>query len=159
METLSFVGSGWFVTCVVAVPVVWLLRRGTRRAAVFLVATSVGGSLLNTIVKGAVGRARPVFADPIAIALGKSFPSGHAMGALVCYGAVLVAVLPFMRRGIRTPIVVATGALVATIGFSRVALGVHYLSDVIGGFVLGAAWLLGSVALFNVWRREASEER
>ena len=67
--------------------------------------------------------------------------------------------LPLVRPRARPAVVAATAIWVLLIGFSRLALGVHFLSDVLGGFVLGAAWLLGSVALFEVWREERGRPR
>lgn len=154
MKALSFVGTGVFLFLVVALTAAWFARHNARKRAVFLIVTSIGGSALNSLVKLAVGRARPVFADPITHAFGKSFPSGHATTSFICYGAVVVAVLPFVAPRVRRPLVVAAAVLVVGIGFSRLALGVHFLSDVLGGYVLGAAWLMGSVAVFNVWRQE-----
>jgi undecaprenyl-diphosphatase len=76
------------------------------------------------------------------------------MSSLVCFGALLVVFLPFVPRLWRRATVAGTGALVLAIGLSRLVLGVHFLSDVLGGFVLGAAWLVGSIALFETWRTE-----
>jgi undecaprenyl-diphosphatase len=76
------------------------------------------------------------------------------MGSIIGYGALAVVFLPAVQRRWRPWVVGALATLVALIGFSRIGLGVHYLTDVIGGFVLGAAWLMASVAAFEVWRVE-----
>jgi undecaprenyl-diphosphatase len=76
------------------------------------------------------------------------------MSSLVCFGALVVVFLPFVAPRWRRVAVAGAGVLVLAIGFSRLVLGVHYLSDVLGGYVLGAAWLAGSVALFETWREE-----
>jgi undecaprenyl-diphosphatase len=76
------------------------------------------------------------------------------MSSLICYGALVVVFLPLVPRRGRPWCVAATVVWVLAIGVARLALGVHYVSDVIGGYVLGAAWLLGSVGLFEVWRAE-----
>lgn len=154
MRAVSFTGKPVFLFFAVGLPVLWLFRNGARKLALFLVVVSVGGGLVDTVVKVAVGRPRPTFDEPIATAFGKSFPSGHSMSSLVCYGALLVVFLPLVRPERRGLAVAATVALVAAVGVSRLALGVHFVSDVIGGYVLGAAWLAGSVALFEVWREE-----
>ena len=82
------------------------------------------------------------------------------MSSLVCYGALLVAFAPLMsdrvRRGGHRGAVVL---LVLAIGGSRLALGVHFISDVLGGYVLGAAWLIGSVAAFETWRADRGRRR
>jgi undecaprenyl-diphosphatase len=79
------------------------------------------------------------------------------MSSLITYGAFLLVVLPYVPRVLRRVALVATVVLVLLIGFSRLALGMHYISDVIAGYVFGAAWLLMAVAAFNVWRAERHE--
>jgi undecaprenyl-diphosphatase len=154
MRTVSFFGSTAFLFTIVTAAVLWLLLRRERRLAVFLAAVCAGGALINIAVKAAVGRPRPDLDEPVATALGKSFPSGHSMSSLICFGALLVVFLPFVPRAWRQATVAVTAVLVLAIGFSRMVLGVHFLSDVLGGFVLGTAWLVGSVALFETWRTE-----
>jgi undecaprenyl-diphosphatase len=154
LELLSWLGRpAWLAVVVgVAAGVAW--RRGRHRLTAFLVLTAIGGGLVDSLVKMLVDRPRPVVDHPIATAFGKSFPSGHAMSSLVCYGAVLLAFLPAMRPRMRTLAVAATALLVLAIGSSRLLLGVHFLSDVLGGYVLGLAWLAGAVAAFEIWRVE-----
>lgn len=76
------------------------------------------------------------------------------MQAVVCYGALLLVFRPLLEGRRRTAAIVATATLIALIGFSRLSLGVHYVSDVLGGYVLGAAWLIASVAAFEIWRED-----
>jgi undecaprenyl-diphosphatase len=154
MKGISAVGSptGWWV---ILTPVfLWLLVRRLFRLALFLAVTAIGSSLLNTAVKAVVDRARPHLVDPVAVAAGKSFPSGHAQAATVGCGILVLIFLPVVAKPWRRALFVGAGLVVALIGFSRVALGVHYLSDVIGGIVLGGAWLLAMTAAFSAWRRE-----
>ena len=95
----------------------------------------------------------------MATAHGKSFPSGHSMSSLVAYGALLLVFLPSDPQAQRRVwLAVGAATLVLAIGFSRLALGVHYITDVLGGFVLGAAWLIGSTAIFSIWRMERAAE-
>jgi len=110
-------------------------------------------------VKILVDRPRPVVDHPVATAWGKSFPSGHAMSSTVTYGALLLTFLPVLPGRRRAAAVVATAALVLVIGSSRLILGVHFLTDVIGGYVLGLAWLLGATAAFEIWRVELGGRR
>ncbi len=154
LKILTFFGSPvWFY--VIVIPAVfWVWRGGHVRLAVFLVVTTLGGGLLDTIVKEAVGRPRPSLVDPVATAQGKSFPSGHAMSSTVVYGALLMVFLPVIGRRYRLVVLVGAILLVAAIGFTRLALGVHFISDVLGGFVLGLAWLAVSAAAFSTWRVE-----
>jgi membrane-associated phospholipid phosphatase len=131
------------VVALAAAVALWL--RGQRRTALFVAVTIVGAATLESVTKLLVDRARPVFPDPVAHASGASFPSGHAMTALTAFG-LLVVLVP--RRWRAAALTVAVPA-VAAVGFSRMALGVHYLSDIVGAWLLGAAWLLAVDWFFN----------
>ena len=152
LKVLTFFGSPvWFYVVVIpAAAYVW--RRHHVRLAVFLLVTTFGGGLLDTIVKNVVSRARPSLVDPVATAHGKSFPSGHAMSSTIVYGALLLVFLPVVARRLRPWLIAAAAVLVAAICFSRLALGVHFITDVVGGVVLGLAWLAASTAAFSTWR-------
>lgn len=132
----------------------WFFRRGYWRLATFVVATPLIGGVVSTAVKVLVDRPRPELDEPIARAFGKSFPSGHAMTSTVAYGTLLLAFMPMIPPRWRPRAIAAYVVLVLLISASRLGLGVHYLSDVLGGIVLGAAWLCVSVAAFRIWRRE-----
>jgi undecaprenyl-diphosphatase len=154
MSALSTIGSTPVYLVVFALVVLWLVRSGERRLAVFVAVTVAGSSLLNTIVKVAVHRARPVLPDPVAHARGMSFPSGHAQAAVVAFSVLLIVFLPRMPERWRPVAVVLAVAMVVGIGFSRIALGVHFASDVLAGYALGAAWVVAMTAIFRVWRLE-----
>lgn len=158
LQAVSFLGLPLVLFVVVAFAAGWLWRPGRHRTTLFLVVTSLGGGLVNTLVKALVDRPRPVVDHPVATALGESFPSGHAMGATVAYGALLVAVWPLLGPGARRWARIGTVLLVLAVGTSRLLLGVHFLSDVVGGFVLGSAWLAAAVAAFDAWRRDEAVE-
>ena len=79
------------------------------------------------------------------------------MGSMVCYGALLLVVLPFLPAGVRGAARWVTGAVVAAVGMSRVVLGVHYPSDVLGGWLIGLGWLFLATVLFDRWRLETGE--
>lgn len=142
----------WFV--VMALVAGWLVLRRLHRLALFVVVTVLGSSLLNNVVKLLVNRARPHLSDPVAVAGGKSFPSGHAQAAIVGYGVLLAVFLPIIPRRWRPLAASVAAALVLLVGFARIALGVHYLSDVIGAFLIGTVWLIGMASAFRTWRRE-----
>jgi membrane-associated phospholipid phosphatase len=155
MRVLSFIGSTNVWLAVFAAVVAWLLWRRLPRLTLFVVVTVAGSFVLNLVVKQAVHRARPVLPDPVAHANGMSFPSGHAQAALVGTAVLLLVLLPWLRGTWRTVAVVGAALLTIGIGFSRVALGVHYVSDVLAGYVLGAAWVFAMTAAFNALRRES----
>jgi undecaprenyl-diphosphatase len=115
-----------------------LWRRRYESLAAFWIIATAGGGLLNLELKNAFGRARPFNAP----AAGWSFPSGHSMGSFVVYGMLAyVIVLSIRRPRLRNTLVFALALLVLAIGFSRVYLGAHWPSDVIGGFMAGTVWL------------------
>jgi membrane-associated phospholipid phosphatase len=141
-ESVTFFGSA--PTLAVLGLAVALVLCTLRRWSLLLgwVAALAGTGLLNTTLKGVVRRLRPQLPEPWVTESGWSFPSGHVMGSLVAYGFLaylLTRITPahFPRR---TAIALLAG-LVLLIGFSRIYLGVHFLSDVIGGYAAAAVWL------------------
>jgi membrane-associated phospholipid phosphatase len=154
MRTISDIGSpvAWWI---LLTPVfAWLLYRRLPRLALFVAVTAIGSSLLNSAIKVTVDRARPHLVDPVATAAGKSFPSGHTQSAVVGCGILVLVFLPIVHRRARPWLFAGASLVVLLIGFSRIALGVHYFSDVIGAILIGLAWLLAMTAAFSVWRRE-----
>ena len=150
----SFLGvPPWFYVTIGA-SALWFYRRGYWRVALFMVTTPLLGGAISTAVKVLVDRPRPELDEPITEAFGKSFPSGHAMSSTVGYGTLLLAFMPLIPRRWRARAVAGYVSLVLLIAASRLGLGVHYLSDVLGGILLGAAWLCVCVATFRIWRRE-----
>jgi membrane-associated phospholipid phosphatase len=154
LQAVTFLGSTVWIYMIGIPAALFVWRRHHVRLAVFLAVTVVGGGVLNSVLKAVVDRPRPSLVDPVAVADGRSFPSGHAMTSTVVYGALLLVFLPVVARRLRPVVIGAAVVLVAAIGFTRLALGVHYISDVLGGFVLGLAWLAASTAAFSTWRVE-----
>jgi undecaprenyl-diphosphatase len=154
MQVVSFMGKPVFLFIVVGVAGLWLLKRHEWRILTYLLMTTIVGGLIDTALKLLIGRPRPVFDATATGAFGNSFPSGHALASTVCYGAVLLVVFPYLNRRLRPMIAAAVVALLLLIGFSRLALGMHFVSDVLAGYLFGVAWLLVATAAFSVWRRE-----
>jgi undecaprenyl-diphosphatase len=136
----------------------WWGLRGHRRLGLYLLLTGWVGGAVDTVVKIVVNRDRPSLVDPIATAHGKSFPSGHTMAATYGFGALLLAFLPVIPRRWKGPAIGGWLVLVALVAFARLGLGVHYITDVIGGFVLGLAWLAAATAAFSIWRVERGRQ-
>jgi undecaprenyl-diphosphatase len=132
----------------------WLFLRRRPRLAIWALVTTWGAALLGVLLKDLVRRTRPSFVDAVATAPGRSFPSGHALGSVVGCGVLLLILLPLLPRRARPVAWAAAGLIVAAVGFARVGLGVHFTSDVLAGWVLGLAWLAGTVAAFQSWRRD-----
>jgi undecaprenyl-diphosphatase len=140
------------VTFAIAVALVLSLRGQRPMSRAWLVVFA--GGFLHRALKAIFQRPRPFFEDPFVHEASWSFPSGHAMASLVGYGLfayVLWCAVP--RVWARAAIVAAAAAVVLAIGFSRLYLGAHYLSDVIAGYAAGGAWLSGSIAAVEVVRR------
>jgi undecaprenyl-diphosphatase len=159
LEVISFTGKPIFLLFAIGIPGAWVLWHGGRKLALFLAVTCLGGGVVDTIVKVVVGRPRPEVDEPILEAFGNSFPSGHSMQAVVCYGALLFVFLPMLHGRARVAAIGATVALALLIGVSRLALGVHFVSDVLGGYILGVAWLTAAVAAFEIWREDRGRRR
>jgi len=154
LHAISLLGKPLWLGVAAGAGGLFVFVRGRRRLAVFLAFTIIGGGLVDSAVKIAVNRPRPDVGTPLAHAFGKSFPSGHAMSSTIAYGALLLVFLPAIPRAWRGFAMAGTALLIGVIGGSRLFLGVHFVSDVIGGLVLGLAWLAGSAAIFTVWRTE-----
>jgi undecaprenyl-diphosphatase len=152
LKNISDVGSTTAWCAILAVTMGQLAYRRLPRLVFFVLVTSAASSVLNLLIKLAVHRARPNLAHPIVTVSGNSFPSGHAQAAIVGYGILLVVFLPAIPRRRRPLAVIAAAIVVLLIGFSRIALGVHYLSDVVSGYLVGSLWLIALVAIFGVWR-------
>ena len=108
-----------------------LIRR-RRRLARYVAVTGLGAATLSPLLKQLVDRLRPVVATPVATAGGPSFPSGHTLAVTVWVGVVLLVLLPVVPARYRRPAVGVGTALVVLVGLTRIALGVHFLSDVLG---------------------------
>lgn len=149
--TISLLGAPILVALLVAVAGILAYRRNWRRL-VALAITCGGGALLNVALKMSMHRTRPSFASEFH-ARSWSFPSGHAMDSLIAYG--FLAHWAMSRwPGRRAAIVVATLVIVVTIGYARVYLGVHYLSDVVAGYCAGCVWLVVCVTGFRFAERQ-----
>lgn len=154
LNFVSTLGAPMWFWVLIGGVTIYLWRHHQRRLVAFLLTSTLGGSIVNTIVKESIDRPRPTFRDPAAIIFqdGKSFPSGHVMSSTIAYGALLLIFLPLIARRRRPWAIAGVVTLVLLIGLSRLALGVHYITDVAGGFILGIAWLTASTAAFSLWR-------
>ena len=146
--------SPWVFRIIVVGVAVWLWRRGAKRLAAWAVVTIAIGGILGVVLKLLVDRARPTFPEPVAHASGYSFPSGHALNSALAVGILLLVFLPVLTRVGRAVAYTLGAAVVLLTGYDRVALGVHYVSDVVAGWAVALACLVGTGAGFEIWRRE-----
>jgi undecaprenyl-diphosphatase len=154
LDAGSVVFDPWVFRLLVLGVAVWLWRRGAKRLAGWAVVTMAVGGVLGVVLKLIVARARPAFPEPVAHAGGYSFPSGHALNSMLGVGVLVLVFLPVLRTVGRW-LAYLLGALVVLLtGFDRVALGVHFVSDVLAGWAVALAVLAGTSAAFEIWRRE-----
>jgi undecaprenyl-diphosphatase len=152
LKAVTSLGSTAVLSIVVGLAVILLAIRRLWRLALYLLVAGAGALVLDPVLKSLVGRLRPVLAHPIAHGTGNSFPSGHSLGSMVCYGALLLVFLPAARGWVRTAFVAVVAVIILIVGVSRLLLGVHYVSDVIGGWAIGATWLGITAFAFELTR-------
>lgn len=143
MRGISFLGSTVFLILATAAIVLWFATRGWRREAILLTITMLGAALLNTTLKLAFKRPRPVPFFNLLPPESYSFPSGHSLASCCFFGA-LAAILSahIAGRKLRAAIWIAATAMFLLIGFSRIYLGVHYTTDVMAGFAAALIWIM-----------------
>jgi len=154
---LSVVTHPNTVRAATAVLVAVLWSRGHRRRALWLAATIALGGGLDPLLKDSVARARPVFDHPVALAPGYSFPSGHALNSMLL-AACLVLLFHGPTRGhpVRRAVLwVGAVLLVLVTGADRVGLGVHYVTDVLAGWLVALLTVAITTTAFESWRRDA----
>jgi undecaprenyl-diphosphatase len=153
MRDVTALGGFTVVTLVTVVAVAAFLIHGRKRHALVLAGTVLLAELSSDLAKTLYGRPRPDLVPHGSYVYSASFPSGHSTLSAATYLtlAVLVASLE-PNRGTKAMVFVLAGVLVLAIGFSRVYLGVHWPSDVLAGWSLGAAWALAG---WTVLRRIA----
>ncbi|MFI0980492.1 phosphatase PAP2 family protein [Streptomyces sp. NPDC021093] len=144
----DWVWDPWTMRAVVAVVFCWLLLRGDRVLALWIAVTTAVSALVQQVLKAAVGRERPQWPDPVDSAQYAAFPSGHAMTATVTFGLLLWLLWWYgAPRAARVALLVVGVVSVVGVGLTRLYLGVHWFSDVLGGWLLGVAVVLFSATL------------
>ncbi len=155
MNRLTDMGSILVIPPLFVLVAIVLVLRHRYRPVLFLTVASLGSLLLQGSLKLVFARPRPVL--PWAHVLPDySFPSGHTMNAVVFYGALALIIWSIFGRRFGILAVIIAGALAVGVAVSRIYLGYHYLTDVVGGLLAGIAWLLIVGAAFRArptWRR------
>jgi undecaprenyl-diphosphatase len=154
MVAVTGLGSSVVLASIAGMAAVLLAVRRRRAEAVFVVLALVGTLVLNETLKLLVQRPRPGF-DWSEVRPESSFPSGHAMNSFVTYVALALVIWRVAGRRVGIVALALAGILAVSIGISRIYLGAHWFTDVIGGYLAGALWLLFLVAAWAAaWHRE-----
>jgi membrane-associated phospholipid phosphatase len=147
-------GSGEWIGLVLFGLVLFFVWKRRWPSLVTLVVAVPGGMLLNECVKVLVQRQRPFLDGPFVDWSGYSFASGHTIGATLLYGQLLLFVLPSLKaRHWRLLSTASAMSLIALVGFSRIALGAHFLTDVIAAIMFGIIWLMLCLIVLKPMRR------
>lgn len=147
-RAISHVGDPLTLLLLAVVAGVWLTRHRSMAAGLAPVAALLGASVTETAMKQLVGRGRPPAFTRLLTETDPSFPSGHTTGtAALLMTIALVAVPALKTRTARLVAVLAAGSVAAAVGLARMVLGVHWLTDVAAGWLLGTAWAIGVTLL------------
>ena len=141
---LTALGSPVVLGIIVGVTCLFLLLAGRHRTSLFVLGATASGGIASTLLKLSFNRPRPDLVPHTLYVSSASFPSGHAMISALVY-LTLGALVARLVRGRRLKLYVLSVAVLLSglVGLTRVYLGVHWPSDVVGGWAAGAAWALG----------------
>lgn len=143
-------GNGLTVTAVTAVVAIACMLARRRTLGLWLAVTVAGSALVNSALKYAMERVRPATAGVVTSAHGFAFPSGHTQIATVTYPAIILVVgWQLLEPGqlVRRLSAAVVTLVVAAVGLSRIFLGAHWPTDVLGGWLFGSAWVTASTAV------------
>lgn len=158
VRDMTALGGVFLSTFATVAAVVALLFLKLRREAVLFAATVILGWMLNNTMKALIGRERPSLVPHLTEAGGLSFPSGHSFASAMIYIGMALAFASLSKRhSVRYTLIAVAMVLSALIAWSRVMLGVHYPSDVIAGWLGGAAWAFLAAALLYRPARAAAD--
>src|SRR5205823_6482646 len=142
LRALSEPGSGTWIGIVLFFLVIFFLWKRSWPAIVTLIVAVPGGMLMNELLKILVHRPRPYLEGPFVDWSGYSFASGHTIGATLLYGQLALFIVPAMKARHWRALTSSTAiVIVLLVGFSRIALGAHYLTDVLAAIIFGVLWL------------------
>ena len=151
----EFGSSEWIGIVVFALVLFFVWKRSWPSLVTLLIAVPCG-MLLNEWLKLAVHRQRPFVEGAFVDWSGYSFASGHTIGATLLYGQLLLFVLPLLKaRNLRLLCIISAASLVSLVGFTRIALGAHFLTDVLAAIFFGIIWLMLCTVLGKSVRRRA----
>ncbi len=160
MRVVSFPGDGVTSWLIVGVALLLFFLRGRRSEGFGLLLSAAGGSAINRVIKYVIGRPRPTM-ELVRVSgewAHESFPSGHVVFYVCFFGFLFFAAFALLPKGsTKRRLACALAALpVLLVGLSRVYLGAHWPSDVLGAYLLSGMWLALSLDLYRRWKRRAT---
>lgn len=127
-------------------------KKNKKIALWYVLTVALGAGAMNQLVKFFFQRERPTSVEHLITQHGYSFPSGHAMGSVIVYGALLFLIIrTYSSWKVILPAILVIIPLIGLIGISRIYLGVHYPSDIIGGYSLGLTVLSISLGIYSLF--------
>lgn len=157
VRDITALGGVAVLTLLTALVVIFLILAGRWQVGLFFLLAVGGGQIVSSLVKLGVDRPRPELVSHLMTETSQSFPSGHAMMSAVTYltlGALLARIVP--QRRLKIYFLTVAVLLTFMIGVSRIYLGVHWPSDVLGGWCLGFAWAMLWWLIARWWLRRRS---
>ena len=149
LRTFSEFGSSEWIGVALSIGAMFFILKRWWPSLVTMIVAVPGGMLLNEWIKILVHRHRPFTEGPFVDWSGYSFASGHTIGATLLYGQLVLFLIPVIKSRRWRIVIVSTAALfVLLVGFSRIALGAHYLTDVLAAMFFGVVWL--TLCLFAI---------
>ncbi len=163
MRAITFIGNAWSQMAIVTGFMLFtrVLLKLKFTPLWYGLTALLGSFFLNGALKTIFQRLRPDAHYHLIVQDGFSFPSGHAMGSMIMFGGIafILSFHVIEKQRVQNIMLMGFFILIFLIGFSRVYLGVHYFSDVIGGFFAGASWLSLSISSYYRYYEEVSAER
>lgn len=152
---ITQLGNQVFVfLCSVIITFYMFLKRKFDIIVSYVIAI-IGGGLLNFTLKIVIQRERPISEDTLTKVAGFSFPSGHAMLSVIFFGMIAYILTREIKSlKLNLIIILSAGFIIFLIGFTRIYLQVHYLSDVIAGYVGGLFWLSVNIIGLEIYRKK-----
>jgi membrane-associated phospholipid phosphatase len=151
---LTLIGTPVGLGVLIAIIGLLLILRKRWRWAAYLLFTSGVGGLLNLQLKAYFARARPELSEALRHASGYSFPSGHAMGSTIVFGALsYLAFRSIPRWRERAAVIALCVSMIVAIASSRIYLGVHWISDIGAGIAAGVIWMASTTVAYEAFRR------
>ncbi len=155
MIIITQLGNQIFILPGSAIIIFYMFLKGKIDIIIGYITAIIGGGILNLVLKIAIQRERPISENTLAKVAGFSFPSGHAMLSMIFYGMIAYLLIREIKSlKLSLFIILSTAFIIFLIGFTRIYLQVHYLSDVIAGYIGGLFWLTINIIGLEIYKKK-----